>query len=673
MAVTKEIIERVEELRKLIEHHNYMYYVMDNPEISDAEFDALMQELKALEVQYPELVTPDSPTQRVGGEASSQFEPVVHTVPLLSLNDVFSEGELRDFDRRVRSVLNQGDVEYVVEVKIDGLSVALTYQGGVFVRGATRGDGLVGEDVTANLKTIRSIPLRLKDPIDVEVRGEVFMPRRYFYELNQRREEEGAAVFANPRNAAAGSLRQLDPRITASRHLDIFVFNLQRIDGYSFKTHVESLKFLERQGFKIIPYLILCRTIDEVIEQCRIWEEKRDQLSYDIDGLVIKVNDLRQREMLGNTAKTPRWAAAYKFPAERKESVIKDIIVQVGRTGVLTPTAVLEPVRLAGTTVSRATLHNEDYIKDKDIHIGDHVLVQKAGDIIPEVVSVIKEKRTGNEIAFHMPDKCPVCGADAVRIEGEAARRCTGVSCPAQVERGIIHFASRDAMDIEGLGPAVIRQLLDKKLIRDEADLYYLTYEDILGLERMGPKSAQNLINAIVASKDRGLARLLYALGIPLVGSRAAALLAQRFGHIDAVMKAAQEDFTAIPEIGEKIAQSVAAFFKQEQTRDLIKRLKAAGVRLTAEIKPQVDAPLAGLTFVLTGTLPHYTREQATGIIESLGGKVTGSVSKKTNYVIAGDNPGSKLDKAQQLGIKIIDEAEFERLTGSQAAGPMLE
>ncbi|AEE96900.1 NAD-dependent DNA ligase LigA [Mahella australiensis] len=665
MAVTEDVIQRVNELRQIIEHHNYMYYVLDSPEISDAEYDALMRELEQLESKYPEIITPDSPTQRVGGQVSGQFQPVVHSVPLLSLNDVFSESEIRDFDRRVRAALNE-DVQYVLEVKIDGLSVALTYQDGLFIRGATRGDGFVGEDVTANLRTIRSIPLRLKMPINVEVRGEVFMPKKYFYKLNEQREKDGLPLFANPRNAAAGSVRQLDPAITAQRHLDIFVFNLQRIEGYAFETHVESLMFLKEQGFKIMPYLIPCDTIDEAIEQCRLWEGKRYELPYEIDGLVIKVNSLRQREILGNTSKTPRWAVAYKFPAERKESIIKHIVVQVGRTGVLTPTAVLEPVRLAGTTVSRATLHNEDYIKEKDIRIGDHVLVQKAGDIIPEVVSVIKEKRTGDERIFEMPDKCPVCGADAVRIDGEAARRCTGVSCPAQVERGLIHFASRDAMDIEGLGPAVVRQLLNKKLIRDEADIYYLKYEDLVKLERMGPKSAQNLINAIQASKDRGLARLLYALGIPLVGTRAASILAERFGDIYELMKADQAQLTAIPEIGPKIAESVVTFFKQEQTKDLIKRLETAGVRLTADKKQKGNAPLAGLTFVLTGTLSKYTREQATEIIEGLGGKVTGSVSKKTDYVIAGDGPGSKLDKALQLGVKVIDENEFEWLIGQE-------
>lgn len=665
MAVTEDVMQRVNELRRIIEHHNYMYYVLDSPEISDAEYDALMRELEQLESEYPELITPDSPTQRVGGQVSGQFQPVVHSVPLLSLNDVFSESEIRDFDRRVRAALGE-DVQYVLEAKIDGLSVALTYQDGLFIRGATRGDGFVGEDVTANLRTIRSIPLRLKMPINAEVRGEVFMPKEYFYKLNEQRERDGLPLFANPRNAAAGSVRQLDPAITAQRHLDIFVFNLQRIEGYTFETHVETLMFLKEQGFKIMPYLIPCDTIDEAIEQCRLWEGKRYELPYEIDGLVIKVNSLRQREILGNTSKTPRWAVAYKFPAERKESIIKDIVVQVGRTGVLTPTAVLEPVRLAGTTVSRATLHNEDYIKGKDIRIGDHVLVQKAGDIIPEVVSVVKEKRTGDERIFEMPDKCPICGADAVRIDGEAARRCTGVSCPAQVERGLIHFASRDAMDIEGLGPAVVRQLLDKKLIRDEADIYYLKYEDLVKLERMGPKSAKNLINAIGASKDRGLARLLYALGIPLVGTRAASILAERFGDIYKLMKADQVQLTVIPEIGPKIAESVVTFFKQEQTRDLIKRLETAGVRLKVDKKQKGNAPLAGLTFVLTGTLSKYTREQATEIIEGLGGKVTGSVSKKTDYVIAGDNPGSKLDKALQLGVKVIDENEFERLTGQE-------
>ena len=663
--VTGSVRDRIEELRRVIEEHNYRYYVLDDPVIPDHEFDELMRELQALEDENPDLVTPHSPTQRVGGKASEKFPKVVHKTPLLSLANAFSEGDLRDFDRRVRSAV--GDVEYVTEFKIDGLSVALTYIDGVLERGATRGDGVVGEDVTANLRTIKTIPLRLKQPVSLEARGEVFMPTAGFERLNEKQKEQGLAPFANPRNAAAGSLRQLDPAVTASRPLDIFIFNLEYIDGVSIATHEEGLKFLKEQGFKVSPEFRVFKRIEDVIGLCAEWQQKRDSLYFEIDGIVIKVNSLRQREALGATGKNPRWAIAYKFPAQEKKTRVKDIIIQVGRTGALTPTAILEPVRLSGSTVGRATLHNEDYIREKDIRIGDAVLVKKAGDIIPEVTGVVFEERTGTEKKFRMPDKCPVCGSEAVRAAGEAVTRCTGISCPAKLRRSIIHFVSRDAMDIAGLGPSIVELLLDKGFIRDASDLYRLEERkaELVGLERMGEKSVENLLSSIEASKTRGLARVITALGIPLVGVRASALLAEHFRSMEALQRAGKEELTAIPEIGEIMAQSIITFFRQHQNKEFVERLKSAGVVMTAERKDAgAPKPLEGLTFVLTGTLAGYTRNEASGIIEALGGKVSSSVSKNTSYVLAGENPGSKLDKAKKLGVKVIDEKEFESLTG---------
>ncbi|HHW57261.1 MAG TPA: NAD-dependent DNA ligase LigA [Clostridia bacterium] len=655
-----DLKERIKELREKINYHNYRYYVLDQPEISDYEYDMLMRELIELEEKYPELKTPDSPSQRVGGVPLKEFEPFTHVVPMLSLANAFSEGEIRDFDRRVKETV--GNVEYVVELKIDGLSVELVYENGIFTVGSTRGDGIVGENVTPNLKTIKSIPLRLKDNVSLVVRGEVFMPRTSFEKLNEERKSRGESLFANPRNAAAGSLRQLDPKITAKRDLDIFIFNLQKIEGRQFKTHIEALEFLKDQGFKVIPIHKKCSTIDEVIEKIEEIRRLKDILPYDIDGAVVKVNDLEKREILGQTAKDYKWAIAFKYPAERKKTKLLDIIVQVGRTGALTPTAILEPVVISGSVVSRATLHNEDYIKEKDIRIGDTVIVQKAGEIIPEVVEVVKEERTGQEKEFVMPDRCPECGALAVRLPEESIRRCTGLNCPAQLLRGIIHFASKDAMDIEGLGPAIINQLLSKGLIHNIADLYYLKYEDLINLERMGDKSVKNLLNAIEESKNRDLDRLLFGLGINLIGNKAAQVIAEHFETMDNIIKAKLEDFLELPDIGPKMAKSIVSFFSEKQNIEIIERLKNAGVNMKKLSKGKVSNIFEGKTFVLTGTLENYTREQATKIIEERGGKVTNSVSKKTDYVLVGSDPGSKLKKAQELGVKIIDEKQFEEM-----------
>ncbi|MDI3477809.1 MAG: ligase [Thermoanaerobacterium sp.] len=654
------IEERIKELKDKLNHHNYMYYVLDRPEISDYEYDMMMRELIKLEEEHPEFKTPDSPTQRIGGEPIKEFEPFTHVVVMQSLANAFTEGELRDFDRRVRSSV--GDVEYVVELKIDGLSVELIYENGIFTIGSTRGDGFVGENVTNNLKTIKSIPLRLKDNLNLIVRGEVFMPRASFEKLNEERELNGESLFANPRNAAAGSLRQLNPKITAKRDLDIFVFNLQRIEGVELKTHVEALEFLKEQGFKVSPHLKKCKNIDEVIEDINYIRTIRDSLPYDTDGAVVKVNDLEKREILGSTVKDPRWAIAFKYPAERQKTKVKDIIVQVGRTGALTPTAILEPVKIAGSIVSRATLHNEDYIKEKDIRIGDTVIIQKAGEVIPEVVSVVVEDRKGHEKYFNMPDTCPECGATTVRLPGEAVTRCTGLNCPAKLKRGIIHFASKDAMDIDGLGPAVIGQLLDNHLIHNIADLYYLKYDDLIKLDRMGDKSVKNLLNAIEESKGRDLDRVIFGLGIDLIGSKAASILANHFKTMDSLEEASFDELTNIEEVGPKMADSIIAFFKEKQNREILDKLKKAGVNMVKKESENTSNIFDGLTFVLTGTLSNYTRDEAKKLIEERGGKVTGSVSKKTNYVVAGTDPGSKLSKAQQLGVKVIDEKEFENM-----------
>lgn len=654
---------KINELVDKLNEHNYKYYVLDAPEITDYEYDMMMKELIALEKQFPELVQQDSPTQRVGGQALSGFQQVQHGVPLLSLDNSYNQGDLIDFDRRIRKSV-RGDIEYVVELKIDGLSVALKYEKGKFVQGATRGDGYVGEDVSQNLRTIKTIPLKLKEAIDIEVRGEVYISREKFVELNQKQEEKGETIFANPRNAAAGSLRQLDSKVTAQRPLDIFIFNIQQMEDRGFKTHTDGLEYLKTLGFKTSLYEV-CHNIEEVIHLCEKWADKRRTLPFDIDGLVIKINDLEQREALGTRSKSPRWAIAYKFPAEQRETVVKDIVVQIGRTGALTPTAILEPVRVAGSVISRATLHNEDYIREKDIRIGDKVVIQKAGDVIPEVVRVIFEERRGEERAFKMPENCPACHEKTVRLEGEAVTRCINTACPAQLRRGFIHFVSRNAMDIDGLGESIVGLLLDNDLVKDFADLYALKKEDLIPLERMGEKSAQNLIEAIAKSKENDLDRLIFGLGIKLVGARAASLLAEAFGDMDKLMKATYEEIIVIPEIGNKMAESVVAFFQEDRNLQVIEKLKAAGVNmklLKNADDNEVEKNLEGLTFVLTGTLEKYTRNEAKEMIEKRGGKVSGSVSKKTSYVLAGVESGSKLDKANQLGVKVISEEEFEKM-----------
>lgn len=650
--------QEVVRLREQLEQYNYEYYVMDAPSVDDFTYDAMMQRLIALEETHPELKTADSPTQRVGGEVLDGFREVEHPVQMQSLGDVFSKEEFFDFDKRTQTALGE-DVVYAVEMKIDGLSVSLEYENGRFVRGSTRGNGFVGEDITANLKTVASIPLRLKEEIPyLEVRGEVFMPRENFLRLNEQREANGEPLFANPRNAAAGSLRQLDSKITAQRKLDIFVFNVQRIDGKDLLTHQESLQYLSELGFKTIPQNRLCCGAEEAYAEIVRIGEIRGELSFDIDGAVAKVNNFAQREQLGSTSKTPKWAIAYKFPAEQQESKLLDIALQVGRTGVITPNAVLEPVRIAGSTVSRATLHNEDYIRDKDIRIGDTVVIQKAGDIIPEVVRVVTQKRDGSEKPFQMPKTCPACGEPLYREEGEAAVRCQSSNCPAQQLRSMIHFASKSAMDIDGMGPAVVQQLLDENLIADCADIYALRAEDLAQLEGFGEKSAQNLTEAIAKSKNQGLDRLLAALGIRLIGTRAAKLLAEHFGNIEALIEADEATVAQIGDIGEKMAKSLVHYFAEPKTRELLDKLKNADVRMDYQ-KEQTDDIFSGKTFVLTGTLPNMSRSEAKMLIESHGGKVSGSVSKKTDYLVAGEEAGSKLEKAQALNIPIITEAEL--------------
>lgn len=646
----------IDQLRRELERAGYEYYVLDKPTMSDYDYDHKLRRLEELEQAHPETVTPDSPTQRVGGQALSTFEPVQHRVPLESLQDVFDFDEVRAFDQRVQSTVT-GAV-YVVEPKVDGLSVALEYENGLFVRGATRGDGQVGEDVTANLRTVRSIPLRVDGaPEHLIVRGEVFMPKKVFHTLNDERERRGEALFANPRNAAAGSLRQQDARIAAQRKLDILVFNVQWSDGAAFQTHEETLDYLAQKGFKVIPHQ-LCTTMDQVTGAITQIGEERDRFSFDIDGAVVKVNDLSQRAVLGSTAKFPRWAAAYKYPPEVKPSRLTDIVVQVGRTGVLTPKAVLEPVRLAGTTVTSATLHNQDFISDKDIRIGDTVLVRKAGEIIPEVLSVVLDKRPADSRPYFLPKTCPVCGAPVERDEDGAHMRCTGAECPAQLLRNLTHFASRDAMDIDGLGVAVVENLVNAGLVKTPGDLYFLKEEDVAELDRMGKKSAQNLMAAIERSKSQDLARLIYAFGIRQVGQKAGKILAARFKTMDALEQATLEELTAVNDVGEITARSILTWLASPQSRHLIARLREAGVNMTAAEQGS-DQRFAGMTFVLTGGLEQFTRDQAAAMIEDRGGKSAGSVSKKTTYVVAGEGAGSKLKKALDLGIPVLTEQEF--------------
>ena len=654
-----DIKQEIFDLRKTIEEHNYNYYVMDNPTISDFDYDALMQRLIKLEEENPEFVDENSPTKRVGGAVLSAFGQALHRVPLQSLGDVFSYDELMEFDQRVIQGLDGEKPQYVAEMKIDGLSVSLEYENGRFLRGATRGDGSVGEDITENLKTVKSIPLLIDcDAKRLVVRGEVYMSRKSFEEVNAEKLSAGEALFANPRNAAAGSLRQLDSKITAKRKLDVFIFNIQEVSDNRVLTHTEGLDWLDSMGFKTSPVRTVCQSMDEAyLEILKIGEMRKD-LPFDIDGAVIKVNSIRQREILGSTSKVPKWAIAYKFPAEQQETTVEDIIVQVGRTGVITPNAVLTPVKIAGSTVSRATLHNENFVLAKDLKIGDRVLVQKAGDIIPEVVSVLKEKRTGDERLFKMPTHCPACGEELFREEGEAALRCVSTNCPAQRIRSIIHFASRGAMDIEGLGDAVVEQLVNEGLIKTSADLFYLKKEELVGLERFAEKSAQNLIDAIEKAKKNPLDRLLCGLGIRLIGAKGAKAIAAHFENIDRIMDATADEVLLIDDVGEKMAESLVHYFAEPETKELIEKMKAAGVNMIAEEK-QVGGALEGKTFVLTGTLPTLKRTDAQKIIEDNGGKVSGSVSKKTDFVVVGTDAGSKLEKAESLGVKIITEEEL--------------
>lgn len=648
--------KRIQDLTALLNEAGYRYYVLDDPTLPDFEYDRLLRELEDLEKAYPEYVLPDSPTKRVGGQAVNTFGEVTHAVPLMSLQDVFSMEELEDFLNRTKEALP--NAAYSVEPKIDGLSVALEYEDGRFVRGATRGDGVVGEDVTENLKTIRSIPMTLENaPARLIVRGEVYMPKKTFRTLNAALEENGEKTFANPRNAAAGSLRQKDPKVTAKRKLDILVFNVQLAEGVTFTSHCETLEYLKSLRFKVIPYKKLSdpKKIEEEI--LRINEE-REKLPCDIDGGVVKLDDLAQRELLGATAKFPRWAVAYKYPPEVKSTVIEDIVIQVGRTGVLTPKAVVAPVRLAGTTVTNATLHNQDFISRLDVRIGDTVRIRKAGEIIPEILGVDLSKRPENTKPYFLPDRCPVCGAEVVRDEDGAFLRCTGAECPAQLSRNIAHFVSRDAMDIDGLGSAIVESLISQKLIKSPADIYYLTLEEISGLWKSGTTAAKKLLAAIEASKQQDLSRLIYALGIRQVGVKTGKSLAAAFGSMDALMEASLEALTAVPDIGEITAQSIYEWFRQDQSQHLIRRLREAGLNFESK-RVITDTRLAGKTVVLTGTLSRFTREEATEKIELLGGKASGSVSRKTSFVVAGENAGSKERKARELGIPVLTEDEF--------------
>lgn len=656
--------KRMEELTKLIERHNRLYHEEDRPEISDQEYDQLVRELIALEENFPELAQPDSPTKRVGGAPLPFFEKVVHKTPMLSLGNAFSEEDLRDFDRRVRQTVGNQAVRYVCELKIDGLAVSLLYENGLFVKGATRGDGTTGEDITQNLRTIRSIPLRLRRPLSLEARGEAYMPKPAFEKLNKEREERGEPLFANPRNSAAGSLRQLDPKIAASRQLDTFIYSIGDLQGESVESHSEGLDLLESLGFKVNPERRTYSDIEEVIAFINSWTQKRPSLPYEIDGMVIKVDSYAQQEELGFTAKSPRWAIAYKFPAEEAVTILEGIEVSVGRTGTVTPTALLKPVSLAGTTVKRASLHNEDIIREKGLLIGDHVVVKKAGDIIPEIVAVLPERRTGDETPFSMPTHCPECGSELVRLEDEVALRCINPMCPALIREGIIHFVSRTAMNIDGLGEKVVAQLYNDGIIHSVADLYYLHQQRdvLLGMERMGEKSVDNLLAAIEASKENSLERLLFGLGIRLVGAKAAKVLAEHFGHMDAIAQAQEEEFTLIDEIGPKMAASLYQYFRQPQAEAVIERLKAAGVNMAykgVRVEGGENLPFSGKTIVVTGTLSAMSRQEAEETIARLGGKVTGSVSKKTDLVIAGEKAGSKLEKAEKLGVAVMDEAGF--------------
>ncbi len=669
MSVPEKLRRRAEALRREIEEHNYRYYVLDAPTIPDAEYDRLVRELESLEQEYPELITPDSPTRRVGAPPLESFAEVRHQVPMLSLANAFSEEEVRDFDRRVRERLGREQVEYVAEYKLDGLAVSLRYEEGVLVRGATRGDGYRGEDVTANVRTIPAIPLRLRGkgwPRVLEVRGEVFMTRSGFERLNREQEQKGEKAFANPRNAAAGSLRQLDSRVTASRPLTMYCYGYGVVEGGELPaTHYEVLQHFRDWGLRVSDAVRRCPDIEACLAYYREVQGRRDRLDFDIDGMVYKVNSIAWQEQLGYVARAPRWAIAHKFPPEEELTVVEEIEVQVGRTGALTPVAKLRPVRVGGVTVSSATLHNELEVARKDVRVGDTVVVRRAGDVIPEIVRVVPERRPSGTKPFRMPDRCPVCGSEAILPEGEAVRRCTGgLFCPAQKIRAIIHFASRRAMDIEGLGEKLVVQLVGKGLINDVADIYDLTHEQLASLERMGDKSAENLLEAIERSKQTTLARFLYALGIREVGEATAATLASHFGSLEAIMEAEEERLMQVPDIGPVVAAHIAAFFRQQHNREIIDRLLRAGIRWPKPKRPQGEQPLAGRTFVLTGTLSSMTREEAKERIQALGGRVSGSVSRKTDYVVVGEAPGSKLARARELGVPTLDEQSFLQLLG---------
>lgn len=653
----EHVRKRVEQLRSELHYHNYRYYVLDDPVITDQEYDALMRELMELEEQYPELVVPDSPTQRVGHAPAEQFATVRHAQPMRSLGNAFDGEEVAAFVQRVQRQAGR-ELEFVCELKIDGLAVSLDYENGVFVRGATRGDGQEGEDITSNLRTVRSIPLRLNEPVSLNVRGEVYMPRTDFERLNEERAAAGEATFANPRNAAAGSLRQLDPKVTASRNLDGFFYSLIMDGGPS--THYEAVQYLRKLGFKTNPHIKLCRSLDEIEAFIEHWTARRGELPYEIDGIVIKVNDLAVQNELGATARSPRWAVAYKFPAEQVITKVVAIEVQVGRTGTLTPLAHLEPVQVAGSTVSRATLHNADIVAQRDVRVGDYVVVQKAGDVIPEIVRSLPERRTGSEVPFEMPTHCPACGTPVVRVPGEAATRCVNQGCPAQRTEGLIHFASRGAMDIEGLGPAVIEQLIEADLVKTPADLYRLEKEQLLELERFGEKSAQNLLQAIEASKSRPLNRLIFALGIRHVGAEVARELAQHFGSIHKLAAAGLDELTAVPAVGEKIAQSVVDYFSNPENQRLIQDLGEVGVSLEdVPAEANQNTVLDGLTFVVTGKLERFSRSEIQEMLHTLGANVTSSVSRNTDYLVAGEKAGSKLERAQSLGVPVLSEDDL--------------
>lgn len=657
----EQAAKKIKKLREEIQYHEKKYYVDNDPQISDYEFDLLVKKLERLEAQFPELITPESPTQRVGEQPLDGFASIEHRTPMLSLDNCYSVEELREFEERIKRLLPDQKIEYVTELKIDGLGISATYRQGKYFQAVTRGDGFRGDDVTLNVKTIRSLPLEIDDPREIEVRGEIYLPFTSFQRINKEREERGETLFANPRNAAAGSLRLLDPKEVATRHLDLFLYYIF-IDGKELENQWDNLKMLKRLGFRTNPFTRLSSSLEQVISFWEEWNEKRDSLDYDADGAVIKVNSTRQRAALGSTAKFPRWAISFKFPARQATTKIKDIIIQVGRTGALTPVAILEPVKLSGTTISRSTLHNEDEIKRKDIRVGDYALIERSGDVIPKVVAVMKERRTGKERKFSFPRRCPVCHSATFRPEAEAISRCTNPSCPAKLRESLLHFSSRRAMNMEGLGDSLVDQLLEKKLVKNIPDLFALKHEDLMNLERMGSKSSQNLLDEIEDSKQRDLDRLIFALGIRYVGERTAQTLSQHFQSLDRLSQASYEELIQVEDVGPKVAESLVFFFKQPENIELLNKLKEAGLNFTSKEEKEGEKSLSGLIFVLTGKFSSLTREEAAEMIEKQGGKVSSSVSSKTDYVVVGEAPGSKLARAQSLGVATIDEKELLKL-----------